>query len=122
MGLASLGRRLAVGFIAIIVIIVAPAAARAQTTYTWNLPTSGGSWQTAGNWLPNSGTPSLAQDIAIFGGVATGANSVSLTGSVTIGELHFTDVNTGSTTAAYSIGAAAQTITLNNGGSPDLIT
>ena len=65
--------------------------------------------------MPTSGAPVAITDIALFGNVATGANSVSLTGSVSIGELRFDGVTGGSATAAYTVGAAAQTITVNNG-------
>ena len=102
--------------------LLAPAAARAQTTYTWNQPTSGGVWQTATNWLPTSGPPGVATDIAIFGNVATSANAVTLSGDVTIGELRFADVTSNSLTAAYTIGSSSQTITLNNGTSAGLLS
>ena len=101
--------------IAAAVILFVPSLSQAQTTYTWNQPATGGSWQTAANWMPTSGAPVAITDIALFGNVATGANAVSLTGSVSIGELRFDGVTSGSATAAYAVGAAAQAITLNNG-------
>ena len=99
-----------------------PRGGAAQTTYTWNQPTSGGVWQTATNWLPTSGPPGVASDIAIFGNVATSANAVTLSGDVTIGELRFADVTSNSLTAAYTIGSSSQTITLNNGTSAGLLS
>ena len=96
-------------------ILLAPAAASAQTTYRWNQSTSGGSWQTASNWMPSDAAPGTVTDIALFGNAATGANSVTLTGNVSIGELRFDGVTSGSATAAYTIGTNAQTITVNNG-------
>ena len=103
------------GAIALAAILLVPAAASGQITYTWNQPTSGGNWQTAANWLPNSGAPTAITDIAVFGNVATGANTVTLSGSVSIGELRFDGVTAARSTAAYTIGATAQTITVNNG-------
>lgn len=96
-------------------ILFVPAAASAQTTYTWNQPVSGGSWQTAANWMPSDAAPGTITDIALFGNAATGANSVTLTGNVSIGELRFDGVTSGSASAAYTIGTNAQTITVNNG-------
>lgn len=110
------------GLLTLATLLLAPAAARAQTTYTWNQPTTGGVWQTPANWLPTSGPPGVATDIAIFGNVATGANSVTLSTNVTIGELRFADVTANSLTAAYTIGSSSQTITLSNGTSAGLIS
>ena len=63
--------RLAPRWIVAALILLAPNAALGQTNYTWNQPASGQSWQTAANWLPSSGTPSAAGDVAIFGNAAT---------------------------------------------------
>lgn len=114
-------RHASVWLAATLAAIAVPAAAKAQT-YTWNQPASGNSWQTAANWLPGGGPPNANSAVAIFGNVATGANSVTLSAGVTVGELRFEDVNAGTATAAYTIGAAAQTITFNNGGNPGLIS
>jgi fibronectin-binding autotransporter adhesin len=123
MGLLSLGgSRVRLGLMALAALLFVPTWARAQTSYTWNQPTSGGVWQTATNWLPTSGPPGVATDIAIFGNIATGANSVTLTSNVTIGELRFADVTNSTLAAAYTIGSTSQTITLNNGTSAGLIS
>ncbi|HSQ54330.1 MAG TPA: autotransporter-associated beta strand repeat-containing protein [Gemmata sp.] len=104
---------------AVVLCVASPASVNAQS-FTWNQATSGGNWQTAGNWLP-SGTPNGVSNVAIFGNVATGANTVNLTAGVTLGELRFEDVNARSMTAAYTI-ASGQTITFDNNGSPALLT
>ena len=56
--------------------------------------------------------------LAVFGNAATGANAVTLSSAMTIGELRFDDVTTKSMTAAYTIGSSSQTITFSNGGAP----
>ena len=48
---------------ALLVGLLAPAAAHAQT-YTWNQATSGGMWQTASNWSPN-GPPNAAANVIL---------------------------------------------------------
>jgi autotransporter-associated beta strand protein len=100
--------------------VAGPGTARGQT-YTWNQTASGQDWMTGGNWTPTT-APNAADAVAVFGNVATGPLPVLLSGGVTVGELRFFDVNTLSATTAYTIGTAAQTITLNNGGSENLIT
>src|SRR5438067_10052468 len=104
---------------ALLVGLLAPAAAHAQT-YTWNQATSGGMWQTASNWSPN-GPPNAAANVAVFGNMITGSNTVNLSAGVTVGELRFQDVTTGSLSAKYTIGSSSQTITFNNGGSAGLL-
>src|SRR5919201_1647372 len=105
--------------VALAVALAAPTPARAQM-YTWNLPTSGGDWMTGSNWLP-SGPPNATSTVAVFGNVLTGSNTVTVSAGATIGELRFTDVNTRSTTTAYTIGSSGQTLTFNNGTAANLI-
>jgi autotransporter-associated beta strand protein len=100
--------------------VAGPGTARGQT-YTWNQTASGMDWMTGGNWLPTT-APNAADAVAVFGNAATGPLTVALSSGVTVGQVQFFDVNIASATAAYTIGTSSQTITLNNGGSDNLIT
>jgi autotransporter-associated beta strand protein len=102
--------------------LLVPGPARAQT-YTWNQATSGGDWLSASNWL-GGGPPNAAGTVAVFGDVATGANTIAIgtPGTVTVGELRFADVNNLTSAAAYTIATSSQTITFNNGASANLLT
>jgi autotransporter-associated beta strand protein len=62
-------------------------------TYAWNL-TTGGNWNTAANWNPNSGFPSLQDDVADFTtqDLAATNSAVSITAPVTVGSLTAGDI------------------------------
>lgn len=110
--------RIVIGLAASAIALVMPDRVHAQT-FTWNQATSGGSWQSATNWLPN-GTPNGIANVAIFSNISIGANTVNLSAGVTLGELRFQDVDASSMSAADTI-ASGQTITFNNNASPSLL-
>ena len=95
--------------------------AHAQTTYTWNL-NAAGTWDTATtNWL-TSGSPatyvSTNGNIASFGEVITASRAIAVAaGGVTGGQINFTNVGS----FAYTIGTAANNITMNNSGADEQI-
>jgi fibronectin-binding autotransporter adhesin len=93
---ASLKRRNYLLFLAASQALAAGTLAEA-TTYTWNGPAAGGSWQTAANWSPATGYPSLVADSAIINNSA-GTNSVIVYsgasgGATTIGSLSITQTS-----------------------------
>ena len=94
--------------------LLAPAGPAAAQTYTWNR-TTGGEWLDTASWSPAGSFPNAVGAVASFGNVITNPATVTLSGSVTVGEINFTGL-TG--TKAYTIGASGNTITLNNGASP----
>src|SRR5262249_40163824 len=96
-------RTLVARLLAGLLLLAGGARAAAQTNYTWNNPNTGQDWLTAGNWAP-SGPPNAASAAAVFGGVSTGANAVTVSSGVTTGQISFTDVNQRSATAAYTVG------------------
>jgi fibronectin-binding autotransporter adhesin len=91
--------------------------AHAQSTLTWDAnggsadqTDGGGVWLTAGQWWNGTTNVSWASgDNAIFGNGGTGG-AVTLASPTTIGSLTFN-----SFTGTYTLGTAAQTITLNSG-------
>jgi fibronectin-binding autotransporter adhesin len=78
------------------------------TISEWNGGAANGLWTTAGNWT--AGTPNSAGAVAKFGPIPTTATAVAVNGAKTVGGILFDNAN------AYTInGAAADTITVNNG-------
>jgi autotransporter-associated beta strand protein len=110
----------AVVVLVVVAALATPNPASAQT-YTWNQPASGNDWLSASNWL-GGGPPNAASNIAIFGNISTGANTVNMSANVTVGELRFDNVNSLSLTPAYTIGSSSQTITFDNGAATTLLT
>jgi autotransporter-associated beta strand protein len=106
--------------VALTAVVAGPTDAQGQT-YTWNQTASGMDWMTGGNWMPTT-APNAAGTVAVFSDAAPGPLTVALSSGVTVGQVQFFDVNIASATAAYTIGTSSQTITLNNGGSDNLIT
>lgn len=58
-------------------------------TFTWNGPNNG-TWQTAANWLPNSGFPDGSAATAVINNL-NGGGVVQLTGGITLSNLNLTD-------------------------------
>ena len=56
-----------------------------DTTYTW-VGASGGNWNDAANWSPNTGYPNAAGDVADFSGVTANA-TVAIPETVTVGKI-----------------------------------
>lgn len=92
--------------------------AQAQSTLTWDAGGGGGAITNgAGAWLGanlwnNGGVASswTSGDNAIFGGVNTAGGAVTLASPTTVGTLTFNQF-----TGTYTLGTAAQAITLNGG-------
>jgi fibronectin-binding autotransporter adhesin len=118
---SSGGLRAGVWLAALLGGLLTPAVTQAQT-FTWNQPTSGADWLTASNWLQAGGPPNAVSNVAVFGNAIGAANTVNLSTNVMVGELRFADVTAGSLGAMYTVGSSSQTITLNNNGSPGLVT
>ncbi len=98
--------------------VLVPSVARA-VTITWDAGGGGGAitngagaWLTAGLWN-NAGAAAswTSGDDAVFGGVATAGGAVTLASPTTVNSLTFN-----SFTGTYTLGTAANTITLNAGG------
>jgi autotransporter-associated beta strand protein len=85
----------------------------AAQNFTWNNP-AGGSWNTAANWTPDSGTPGFPNALgarATFGSAATGTANVTLASDVTVGQIVFDNVGAA---AVYAIGTSGRTISLTS--------
>src|SRR5205823_3483163 len=86
-------------------------------TSTWIL-NSGGSWTSGTNWDTNPTIPNTAGATAVFGGVITAPQVVTLDGNKTVGAIVFSNTN------AYTIasGTGSGTLTLDNSTSAASIT
>jgi autotransporter-associated beta strand protein len=91
-----------------VALVTAPAAARAQSFYTWN--NSGTDWASPNSWT--AGGPPTAADIAIFSQLGSGPTAVSLGSSQSVAGLV---LDTASTGVGYTVtGSAGATLTIDN--------
>src|SRR5438477_2599823 len=95
-----------------VALVAAPAAARAQSFYTWN--NTGTDWASPNSWTPG-GTPTAA-DIAVLSQLGSGPTAVSLGSSQTVAGLVLDTTSTG---VGYAItGSPGATLTLDNPNTP----
>lgn len=120
----TLRRNISMWFVAAAVVAagwLSGGAARAQSTYFWNLDAAGTWDTTTANWL-SGGVPAMyvsnPQNTAVFGGAITASRAIAVaTGGVTAGTIRFEDLSN----LVYTIGTAGNTITLDNGAAPAMI-
>ncbi|MFT3882643.1 MAG: hypothetical protein QM703_23700 [Gemmatales bacterium] len=112
----SLRRSVFASAVAAALSMLCSSSAQAQTTYNWNL-NAAGTWDTSTtNWLQGGVAASWVNgnNIAVFGNVISANRAIAVAaGGVTAGQITFDKTGT----FTYTVGTAANNITLNNGGS-----
>src|SRR5438477_3994105 len=91
-----------------VALLAAPAAAPAQSFYTWN--NTGTDWASPNSWTP--GGPPTAADIAVFSQLGSAPTAVSLGSSQTVAGLVLDTATTG---VGYTVtGSGGATLTIDN--------